>query len=150
MGSSSITVLWALRQGCCSHGCYSRGCSSCGCCSRGSCSLAAAPVTAASVPSAPVVATPSEAAMWLLLPCRLPFLLLLSSVLDPRHWVQIRIRTRILGIIHLTTEPALGPDPALFVSYFQDANKKLVFWTFFSLLPSVTVMMYSLQYFMPL
>jgi hypothetical protein len=37
-------------------------------------------------------------------------------------------RIRILGSVHLITEP--DPDPALLVNDFQDANKKLVSFLF--------------------
>jgi hypothetical protein len=41
-------------------------------------------------------------------------------------------RIRIRGFVNLLTDPAPDPDPALFVSGFEDANKKKIS-TFFGL-----------------
>ncbi len=42
--------------------------------------------------------------------------------------ILVRIRIRILRSVHLISNP--DPDPALFVSDFQDASKKYFFFPF--------------------
>jgi hypothetical protein len=95
----------------------------CGC-SRGCCFCAGC-----------FVATPTEAAVWLLLPWRLPWLQLLSSVPDSwhfgtdpdpwiqftwlRNWIWIQLRIRILLFLSLTFKM-----PTKNVSVFKE-NKSL-------------------------